>query len=211
MWSQPTHGDRIGLAVQRLNHSATLSVQPSKYELSFLFRFWFQSILIPVHPWCTILIRDWLLLIFIYLYKVYLETFEEIFEKNLMSSHWKKFALLKEKYDSEVIRTHARRPYWVSSPTPLPLGDHVCTAVEVRNIIAFSFLISFDSNRPVDAHFWSEIDYCWFFSYLDCLFGSWWKTFLTEKLIGRLWTIFFVIWKNGQRSDSNPRTETVLD
>ena len=22
------------------------------------------------------------------------------------------------------------------------------------------------SNPPVDAHFWSEIDYCWFFPYL---------------------------------------------
>ena len=33
MWSQPTHGDRIGLAVQRLNHSATMSVQSWKYEI----------------------------------------------------------------------------------------------------------------------------------------------------------------------------------
>ena len=129
------------------------------------------------------------------LYIVYLETDEEIFEKNLISSHWKKFASLKEKYDRDGIRTHARRPYWFGSPTPLQLGHHVCQAVEVRNIIPFTFLISVDSNRPVEAHFWSEIDYCWFFSYLDCLFGNWWKTFLTEKLISRLWTNFFVNWK----------------
>ena len=50
MGSEFMHGDSIALAVQRLNHSGTLSVQPSKYELSFLFRFWFQSILIPIHP-----------------------------------------------------------------------------------------------------------------------------------------------------------------
>ena len=46
---EPTHWDRIELAVQRLNHSATLFVQPLKYELSWLFRFWFQLILIPIH------------------------------------------------------------------------------------------------------------------------------------------------------------------
>ena len=106
-----------------------------------------------------------------------------------------KICFVYEKYDRDGIRTHARRTYWISSPTPLPLGHHVCIAVEVRNIIPFSFQISVDSNRPVEAHFWSEIDYCWLFSYLDCWFGNWWKTFLTEKLISRLWTIFFVNWK----------------
>ena len=44
-----THRDRIGLAVQRLNNSATLSVQSSKYEI-FFFRFWFLSILILIDP-----------------------------------------------------------------------------------------------------------------------------------------------------------------
>ena len=39
MGSETTHADRIGLAVQRLNHSATLSVQPSKYDVSLFFRF----------------------------------------------------------------------------------------------------------------------------------------------------------------------------
>ena len=45
-----THSEPVGLAVQRFKHSATLSVRPSKYELSFLFRFWFQSILILIDP-----------------------------------------------------------------------------------------------------------------------------------------------------------------
>ena len=49
MGSETTHGDRIGLAVQRLNHSATMSVQLSKYEI-FLFHIWFQSILILIDP-----------------------------------------------------------------------------------------------------------------------------------------------------------------
>ena len=49
MSSEFTHGDSIALAVQRLNHSSTLSVQSSKYEL-FLFRFWFQPILILIDP-----------------------------------------------------------------------------------------------------------------------------------------------------------------
>ena len=73
----------------------------------------------------------------------------------------------------------------------------LCTTLEVRIIIPFSFLISVDSNscRPVDAHFWSEIDYCWCFSYLDSLFGNWWKIFLTEKLKSRLWTNFLLIEK----------------
>ena len=31
MGFEPTHGDRIGLAVQRLNHSATLSVRIGRY------------------------------------------------------------------------------------------------------------------------------------------------------------------------------------
>ena len=74
--------------------------------------------------------------------------------KNLISSRWKKCALLKESFDRDGIRTHALRPYWLSSPTPLPLGHPVCTIVEVRSI-PFSFLIFVDSNsiRPVDAHF----------------------------------------------------------
>ena len=45
---EPTHGDRIGLAVQRINHSATC-VQSSKYEL-FFFRVWFQPMLILIDP-----------------------------------------------------------------------------------------------------------------------------------------------------------------
>ena len=48
--SELTHGERTELAVQRLNHSATLSVQPWKCEWSFLFRFCFQSIIFPFHP-----------------------------------------------------------------------------------------------------------------------------------------------------------------
>ena len=82
--------------------------------------------------------------------------------ENLISIRWKKCALLKESYERDGIRTHAPRPYWISSPTPQQLGHPVCTIVEVRNIL-FSFLIFVDSNsnRPVDAHFWSEIDYCW--------------------------------------------------
>ena len=47
---EPTHGDRTGLAVQPINHSATLYVQPSKYEFWSLFDFWFQSILILIDP-----------------------------------------------------------------------------------------------------------------------------------------------------------------
>ena len=131
--------------------------------------------------------------------------------ENLINSSWKKFALLKENA-TDGIRTHTQRSYWVSIPTPKPLGHLVCKTVEVRIIIPFWFLISVDSNsnRPVDAQFWSEIDYCWFFSYLDGLFGNWWKIFLTEKLISRLWTNFYIIWKNGLRLNSNPRTETII-
>ena len=112
MGSETSHAENIALAVQRLNHSATLSVQPSKYELSF-----------------------------------------------------------------------------------------------------FSFLFSIDSysNRPVDAHFWSEIDLLLIFSYPDCLFGNWRQIFLTEKLVSSLLLIFFVNWKNGQRSsDSSPSTVTII-
>ena len=39
MGFEPSHGDRIGLAVQRLNHSATLSVQLSKLLIIIAFLF----------------------------------------------------------------------------------------------------------------------------------------------------------------------------
>ena len=78
------------------------------------------------------------------------------------------------------------------------------------NYHSLSFLVSIDSNsnRPVDALFWSEIDCCWFFSYLDCLYGNLW--FSTENLISRLRTIFSVKWKKIDRWYSNSRTESLL-
>ena len=35
--------------------------------------------------------------------------------ENLISNRWKKCALLKESYDRDGIRTHARRPYYSAS------------------------------------------------------------------------------------------------
>ena len=83
MGSETTQGDRIGLAVQRLYHSATLSVQPSKHELSFLFRFWFQSILIPIHLKMHSFDHRLTTVDFFPFLIVYLETDEEILDKKL--------------------------------------------------------------------------------------------------------------------------------
>ena len=114
MGSQTTHGDRIELAFQRPNHSATLSVQPSEFELSLI----------------------------------------------------------------------------------------------------FLFLISIDSNSnpPLDPHFWSEIDYCWFVSYLNIFYLETDEEIFDRKLDKySLEKMCFVKRKLRQRWDSNSRTETVLD
>ena len=89
---EPTNGERFGLAVQRLNHSATLSVQPSKYDLPFLFRFWFQLI-----RRCTFLIEIDSCWFFSYLDSLFGN--DEILTENLISSLWTKFDLLKENFD----------------------------------------------------------------------------------------------------------------
>ena len=83
MGSESTHGERIGLAVQRLNQSCILSVQPSNYELSFLFRFWFQSILISIHPYKHTFDQRLTTADFFPILIVRLETDEEIFDRKL--------------------------------------------------------------------------------------------------------------------------------
>ena len=83
MGSETSHADSIALAVQRLNHSGTLSVQPSKYELSFLFRFCFQSILFPIHPLMHSFDRRLTTVNFSPILIVYLESDEEIFDRKL--------------------------------------------------------------------------------------------------------------------------------
>ena len=86
MGSKTTHGERIELAVQRLNHSATLSVQPfTTFEtwiiIPFSFLFSFDSISNPLVDalfWSQIDYR-----LFFSISIVYFETDEEIFDKKL--------------------------------------------------------------------------------------------------------------------------------
>ena len=87
--------------------------------LSFFFRFCFQSIVFPIHPLMHSFDHR---LTTVYLFPILIFFIWKLMKKslteNLISSRWKKCALLKESYDRDGIRTHARRPYWISSPTP---------------------------------------------------------------------------------------------
>ena len=82
MGSETSHADRIGLAIQRLNHSVTLSVQSSKYEI-FVFPFCFQSILFPIHPLMHSFDHRLTTVDFFPILRVYLETDEKIFDRKI--------------------------------------------------------------------------------------------------------------------------------
>ena len=85
MGFEPTHGDRIGLAVQRLNHSATLSQCSAVRGLRDLS--------------CDV-------------------SFQIAFANNNCFLEFSTAASIWKNTNRNGIRTHARRPYWISSPTP---------------------------------------------------------------------------------------------
>ena len=85
MGFETTHGDRIGLAVQRLNHSTTLSQSSAVRGLRDLS--------------CNV-------------------SFLIAFANNNCFWNFRLPPQYEKNTDRDGIRTHARRPYWISSPTP---------------------------------------------------------------------------------------------
>ena len=116
MGFEPTRGERIGLAVQRLNHSATLcSTVEIRVIISFSFLISIDSNCNPpidAHFWSAI-DYCWFFLSWLFVCKLMKKSLTE----NLICSAGK-ICFVYEKYDRDGIGTHARRTYWISSPTP---------------------------------------------------------------------------------------------
>ena len=159
------------------------------FFISVFSRFYFQST-----RKCTLLITDWLLLIFSLSWEFIWKLMKSLTE-NLISSRWTNFALL-NKITTEMGSETTHRERLGLAVQRLNHSATLSVQSSKYEIFFFSFLISVDSNsnRPVDAHFWSEIDYCWFFPILIvCLEID--EIFFTEKLVSRLLSFFLLIEK----------------
>ena len=127
---EPTNGKRVGIAVQRLDHLATLSLffEKSQKLLSFL--------LLSFSYFCQIYrtsSTNWTVLTFVCCFfalfwtRYFLDT-ESVDQNECLSSIVFIFPVAVQNVSHrDGIRTHARKPYWSSSPTPQPLGHPVAS------------------------------------------------------------------------------------
>ena len=120
--------------------------------------------------------------------------------------------------DRDGIRTHERKAYWNSSPTPWPLGHPIAIFWEKPEIAVYSapvfFLVLPDISNILNELECAHICLLFFRTFLNQMFSRHWVCCSEWGACNSACLSFASLPSPKgfrQRWDSNPRTETVLD